>query len=199
MNRVIVLIMGMCALGTGCLAPVPPVPRIAETSSVSSPPTAASPTAQLPESTRPTTTIDTPSEVAVDPFVDPVSLSAPPPDAARTFEMCAIRQWIDRDGLDVIAGLGRIDHANDAFHYVRLTQREPELEFDRPAWIVSFRGEVRMAMSNTIYLSPACIVVSGGDGGFFGSNGTRQVQSNVRSQPVVVPVEPDRALPAPLP
>jgi len=194
-----ILVLGACVLGMGCLAPVTPLPRNAETAPASPPLRGAPPVADVAESTGPTATVDTPSVAAVDPLVEPVSLSSPPPGAARTFELCGIRQWVDRNGLEVIAGLGRIDHATDAFHYVRLTQTEPELESERPAWIVSFRGDIRMARSNTLYLNPACIVVDGGDGGFFGSGGTRQLGSEPPSRPPLVPVEPDRALPSPLP
>jgi hypothetical protein len=199
MNRAMILILGAFALSMGCLAPVPPIPSNAEPAPASVPPRSASRVAEVAESTDPTGTIDTPSVTAVDPAVEPVSLSSPPPQAARTFELCLIRGWVDRNGPDVIAGMGRIDHATDAFHYVRLTQTEPELQSDRPAWIVSFRGDIRMAWSNTIYVNPACIVVNGGDGGFFGNGGVRQLGSEAPRLPPIVPVEPDRALPAPLP
>lgn len=132
-------------------------------------------------------------------LIVPISLSQPPADAARAFEICAIRGWVDRDGIDVIAGIGRIDHAYDAARYVRLTGREPELQSDQPAWIVQFRGQIRMAWSNTVYVDPACIVVDGGDGGFFGTGATREVGSNVTTTPRPVPTEPDRLLPPPRP
>lgn len=130
-------------------------------------------------------------------LVTPISLSQPPADAARTFEICAVRGWVERDGIDVIAGIGRIDHAYEAAHYVRLTGREPELQSDQPAWIVQFRGDIRVAWSNTVYVDPACIVVDGGDGGFFGTGATRQVGSNVTTTPRPIAAEPDRALPPP--
>jgi hypothetical protein len=136
---------------------------------------------------------------AVDQAIEPVSISKPPTDAARTFEMCGVQQWIDRNGIEVVAGLGRIDHAMDALHYVRLTGREPELKSDSAAWIVQFRGDIRMAWSNTIYMDPACIVVDGGDGGFFGTGGVRELGSDVVREPPADAVQPDRALPPPKP
>jgi hypothetical protein len=128
-----------------------------------------------------------------------VSLSHPPADAARAFELCSVRGWVDAKGMDVIAGIGRIDHANEAFHYARLTGNEPELQNDKPAWIVQFRGDIRMAMSNIVYVAPACIVVDGGDGGFFSTGTVKEIGSEVIRTPQPVPAEPDRELPPPQP
>jgi len=135
----------------------------------------------------------------VEPLMPPVSLSNPPADAGRAFELCLVRGWVERNGIDVIAGLGRIDHANEAAHYVRLTGHEPELQSDQPAWIVQFRGDIRMPMSNTVYVDPACIVVRGGDGGFFGTGPVKDIGSGVTRTPQPVVAEPDRLLPPPQP
>jgi hypothetical protein len=136
---------------------------------------------------------------AASPEPGAVSLSHPPADAARAFELCSVRGWVEAKGIDVIRGIGRIDHADEAFHYARLTGNEPELQSDKPAWIVQFRGDIRMAMSNIVYVDPVCIVVDGGDGGFFTTGTVREVGSGVVRTPQPVPMEPDRALPPPQP
>jgi hypothetical protein len=139
------------------------------------------------------------SGVTEEAAISPVSLSRPPADAARAFEVCSVRGWVDQRGIGVIAGLGRVPHAIDAPHYARLTGREPELQSNKPAWIVQFRGEIRMPWSNTVYVDPACIVVDGGDGGFFSTGATRDVGSEVTTTPRPVAAEPDRTLPPPRP
>jgi hypothetical protein len=192
MSRVFVTLLTLAALA-GCVAdgPVDPLRPV-----VTERPTAA--TAESAENTVPPPDAPTGGpKVAVEPA--PVSLSQPPVDAARAFELCAVRGWVERDGIDVIAGIGRIDHAYDAAHYARLTGREPELQSDQPAWIVQFRGDIRMAWSNTVYVDPTCIVVEGGDGGFFGTGTVREVGSGVTRTPQPVPAEPDRLLPPPQP
>lgn len=139
------------------------------------------------------------SGVSVEAAITPVSLSQPPADAARAFDVCSVRGWVDQKGIGVIAGLGRTEHAIDAPHYARLTGREPELQSEKPAWIVQFRGEIRMPWSNTVYVDPACIVVDGGDGGFFSTGAAREVGSEVTTTPRPVAAEPDRTLPPPRP
>jgi hypothetical protein len=134
-----------------------------------------------------------PAAVPVDTTIDPVSLSRPPADAERALELCRVRDWVDRNGADVIAGMGKIEHAKDAVHYARLTGLEPELQSDRPAWIVQFRGDIRVDWE-LVFTDPVCIVVDG-DGGFFGTGPVRQVGTEVMFTPQPAKQEPDRALP----
>jgi hypothetical protein len=136
---------------------------------------------------------------AVDASIAAISLSEPPADAARAFELCLVNEWVAASGSDVIAGLGHIEHATDAIHYARLTGRDPELKSGSGAWMVQYKGDIRMPRSNTIYIDPTCIVVDGGDGGFFGTGGVRQVGSDAVRQPPEDSSTPDRALPAPKP
>lgn len=134
-----------------------------------------------------------PAAIPVDTTIDPVSLSNPPADAERALELCRVRDWIDRNGTDVIAGMGKIDRAKDAVHYARLTGLEPELQSDRPAWLVQFRGDIRVDWE-LVFTDPICIVVDG-DGGFFGTGPVRQVGTDVTVTPQPAKQEPDRALP----
>ena len=139
------------------------------------------------------------SALPVDPAIQPVSVSNPPAAAARTFEVCLVNELVARNGIGVIAGIGRIDHASDAIHYARLTRREPELQTDKPAWLVQFRGDIRLPGGGRAFVDPTCIVVEGGDGGFFATGGVRDPASGNASTPLPDAVSPDRALPPPMP
>ena len=139
------------------------------------------------------------SALPVDPAIQAVSVSNPPAAAARTFEVCLVNELVARNGIGVIAGIGRIDHASDAIHYARLTRREPELQTDKPAWLVQFRGDIRLPGGGRAFVDPTCIVVEGGDGGFFATGGVRDPVSGSVSTPLPDVVSPDRALPPPLP
>ncbi len=148
---------------------------------------------------KPAATEEAPAAPAVDASIAAISLSKPPAEAARAFELCLVNEWVAASGSDVISGLGHIDHATDALHYARLTGRDPELKSDSGAWMVQFKGDIRIPWSDTIYVDPTCIVVDGGDGGFFGTGGVRQVGSDAVRQPPADSSTPDRALPAPKP
>jgi hypothetical protein len=148
---------------------------------------------------KPVATKEAPAAPAVDESIAAISLSDPPAEAARAFELCFVNEWVAASGGDVISGLGHIEHATDATHYARLTGRDPELKSASGAWIVQYKGDIRMPLSNAIYIDPTCIVVDGGDGGFFGTGGVRQVGSDAVRQPPDDASTPDRALPAPKP
>lgn len=194
MSRVFVALLTLAALA-GCVThgPVDPLRPV-----VTERPAAATADSSVEPAENTVAPSDGPTG-AVEPVIAPVSLSQPPADAARAFEICAVRGWVDRNGIDVIAGIGRIGHANEAAHYARLTGREPELQSDKPAWIVQFRGDIRMPWSNTVYVDPACIVVEGGEGGFFGTGTVQELGSGVARTPQPVVAEPDRLLPPPQP
>jgi predicted small lipoprotein YifL len=197
MSRVFVALLALAALA-GCAAhgPVDPLRPV-----VTERPAAATADSSVGPAENAVAPSDAPSGApgTVQPVIAPVSVSRPPAEAARAFEVCSVPGWVDRNGIDVIAGIGRISHANEAAHYARLTGREPELQSDKPAWIVQFRGDIRMPWSNTIYVDPACVVVDGGDGGFFGTGGVREVGSDVTRTPQPIAAEPDRLLPPPQP
>jgi hypothetical protein len=198
MARTLTLILGILTLCVGCLAPTADGPAGGAGAAGPGAPVATQ-IAAVAATTRPAGATALPVSLAVDTSVVPVSLSRPPADAARAFDLCLIDEWVGRNGAQVIAGLGKIDHATGAYHYAPLTGLEPELKSDDPAWMVQFRGDIRMPMSNTIYVDPTCVVVDGGDGGFFATGGVRQVGSDVVKAPAAVAFAPDRALPPPKP
>jgi hypothetical protein len=197
-TRVFVVVLALAAV-TGCAAhgPVDEFRPV-----VTEPPTATTADSSLgPAESGVGLSPDQPTGPpnVVEGVIAPVSLSQPTPAAARAFELCLVRGWVERSGINVIAGIGRIDHAYEAAHYARLTGREPELQSDKPAWIVQFRGDIRMALSNTVYVDPACVVVEGGDGGFFGTGTVNEVGAGVSRTRQPVAAEPDRLLPPPQP
>lgn len=134
---------------------------------------------------------------AVDPRVEPISLANPPAAAGPAFEICRIRDWVARYGPEVISGAGRIDRARDAVHYVALTGREPEIQIDEPAWIVQFRGDIRVDW-HLVFTDPVCIVVNGA-GGFHGTGPVRVVDTGAVITPQPAASVPDLALPPLLP
>jgi hypothetical protein len=137
------------------------------------------------------------SSFAVDSRVEPISLANPPAAAATAFEICRVGDWVARYGPEVISGAGRIDRARDAVRYVPLTGREPEIQTDDPAWIIQFRGEIRVDWS-LVFTDPVCIVVDG-TGGFHGTGPVRVVGTDAVITPQPVAFLPDLALPPPLP
>jgi hypothetical protein len=188
-------ILAIALLGAGCASASPAKSPDAGSDSVA--------TALASIQTRPdaANSVSTTSSAGpqLDRTIAPLSISKPPGDASRAFEVCSVEQWVDRKGLGVVAGIGRIDRASDAPHYARLSGREPEIHSEKPAWIVQFSGDIRMPWSNQIYVDPACIVVEGGEGGFFATGGVRELGSDeVREAPSDA-IQPDRALPPPVP
>lgn len=200
MGRLLILGLAVTMVSVGCLAPsAGPVTNLATQSLV---PESAVPTSSAdlggPSSAAPSSAATGPSAGPVDPALEPVSISKPPASAARAFEVCLVGELVARNGIGTIAGIGRIDHASDAIHYARLTRGNPELQSDSPAWVVQFRGDIRLP-GGRIYIDPTCIVVEGGDGGFFGTGGVRDPVSGSASTPLPDAVSPDRVLPPPLP
>jgi hypothetical protein len=113
----------------------------------SAPPPAASPT---PSTVR-----------TVDPTIEPVSASAPSPDARKVMELCLALKLSGEVDVEHVAGMGLIPHARDAVRYVPLTGREPELETDEPAWLIQLRGEILLPRGFGTAFDPTCVVVGG--------------------------------------
>ena len=193
----VTVVLSSAACGAGTAGPVTSLSPVASLDPAGSSPasSAGSSDASATPASDPTGATE---GVPIDPTVAPVSLSNPPADAARAFEVCLVPEIVSRYGSAAITGLGRIEHASDAPRYARLSARNPELQSDRPAWVVQFRGDIRLPGGLT-YLDPTCIVVDGGDGGFFGTGGVRDSVSGAVSTPLPDASTPELALPPPNP
>jgi hypothetical protein len=90
----------------------------------------------------------------LDPAVKPVSISSASADEQRALDMCISFTFRVED----VAGMGKIPRARDAYKYVPLTGREPDLKNDRPAWIVAFQGELRLPRRAERAKDPICLI-----------------------------------------
>ncbi len=127
----------------------------------------------------------------IDRSIEPVSLSKPSAEAAEALRICQVLEY---HGADKVGGMGRIPHARDAIHYAPLTGKEPEIDTDDPAWLITFRGELQMPRLQEVWIDPTCVVV-GGDGGVFGTGPIRVNSTGETKQPPADELQPDRALP----
>jgi hypothetical protein len=98
-----------------------------------------------------------------------VSGTAMPPDAEAALKMCFV-PW------GQIAGIGLVPHARDAWWYVPLSGREPEIQTDAPAWLIQVRGPLQAPLDPEIAVDPTCVVIAGqytlfGTGGSIDQNG----------------------------
>jgi hypothetical protein len=139
--------------------------------------------------------VGSPTGLPVDPSIEPVSLAHPSPESAEALRICQVNEGI---GADQVSGMGRIDHARNAIRYVPLTGREPEIQTDAPAWIVTFTGEVPMPKSGEIWIDPTCIVVGGG-GGIYATGPVENSSTHLTVTPLPAIQQPDLALPPLLP
>ena len=96
-------LMGHMVPGVGFVPLGSPIPSAGPSVSVAPAPSAsATPAADATDAT---------DGVPIDPAVAPVSLSDPPADAARAFEVCLVPEIVSRYGSAAITGFGRIGHA----------------------------------------------------------------------------------------
>jgi len=135
----------------------------------------------------PGTSAPVPDARPVDPGIAAVSLSNPTAEAAQALEVCRVADY----GADKVAAMGHVDRAREVTHYVRLGQH-PELQTDKPAFVVEFRGELPVA--RWIMTDPTCIVIDG-EALFFGTGPVRLVGEEVQVTPQPIEPGPDRALP----
>jgi hypothetical protein len=110
--------------------------------------------------------------VPVDQSIEPVSLSNPSLDAAEALEICHV---LDLHGVEKVSGMGRIEDAQ-AVLYAALTGKEPEIDTDAPAWLITFRGEVPMPTLHEMWIDPTCVVVNH-DGGIYATGPVRKMIS----------------------
>lgn len=125
----------------------------------------------------------------IDESIEAVSASRPSDEAATAMELCGVAHI----GTENIVGMGRIMRAQDAWHYVPLTGREPELQTSSPAWIITFRGEVNMPRGQEVWLEPTCMVIDGQPG--FYATGPVILPSGAVATPLPATAAPDRRLP----
>jgi hypothetical protein len=92
----------------------------------------------------------------VDPTITPVSRASPSPEAEAAIEACGA----DRAGLDHVVGMGRIPSARDTAVYADLVGVEPEIQSDRPAWMIQFAGRIDLGRGYWAD-DPVCVVIDG--------------------------------------
>ena len=107
------------------------------------------------------------SSAPVGPSIEPVSASHPTPEAEIALEACGARDF----GLDKVAGMGLVPRARDVPKYTTLVGVEPEIQTDRPAWVITFRGVLelgptrsglRCGIRGPVYVEdPTCVVIDG--------------------------------------
>jgi hypothetical protein len=113
--------------------------------------------------------------------VEPVSQSNPG-DAASAIRDCEVERF-----KDMVAGMGRVEHARDLPDYVPLTGREPEIATDTEAWAVTFRGDLPLGLQGRgggagewSLRDPTCVWI-GGVRSFLETGGTVWWDGEARS------------------
>ena len=140
-----------------------------------------------------------PAGPPVDTTIEPVSATAPSPEAAEVLEACQARDF----GLDRVAGMGLVPRARDVPKYTRLVGVEPEIHTDRPAWVITFRGILRLGARGSalrggrrdpVYAAdPTCVVIDGVP--FFYLTGPAGTDPDNLTVPPIEVGEPSLALP----
>jgi hypothetical protein len=97
---------------------------------------------------------------SVDTTIEAVSASHPSASAAEALESCGITGEYGV-GTDKVAGMGHLERARDAPRYVNLTGKEPEIQVDKPAWVIQLQGEVVLPRGFGTALDPTCVVIDG--------------------------------------
>lgn len=131
------------------------------------------------------------AERPVDANLAAVSRSKPEADAQAALDACNVT----KDRLDTIAGMARVEKARDVQRYVVLTGREPNLKSDSPTWVIQFRGEIYMPREAQTWIAPICVMVEGGDSGYFATGDVIMLDGK-RVSPEPGPVSPSLALPS---
>lgn len=96
----------------------------------------------------------TPAATAVNdvPALEAVSLSSMSAEAVAALSACGSA------GADTVGGMAFVPRARDVPLYVPLWGTEPELQSDRPAWVVAMDGKVEFARGYWA-IDPICVVV----------------------------------------
>lgn len=165
----------------GCVAPVAGRPASSEASSAG--PDAP---ASLATETPPPSGTPAPSR-PVDPSLTPISRSNPGPEAQAVLELCGAA------GFDLagISGMAKVQRARDLPKYVRLTGKEPEIQVDEPAWVLTYSGRVILPRALGWADDPICVVIDGVRTVFLSG---RHGRGDLESAPLPVP-DPPLALP----
>ncbi|HWP62151.1 MAG TPA: hypothetical protein VNO86_01625 [Candidatus Binatia bacterium] len=139
--------------------------------------------ASLATETPPRTETPAPSR-PVDSSLTPVSRSNPSPEAQAAIELC---------GLDptFVSGMAKVPKARDLPKYVRLTGKEPEIQVDEPAWVITYSGRVILPRALGWADDPICVVVDGVRTVFLSG---RHGRGDLESAPLPIP-DPPFALP----
>ena len=92
--------------------------------------------------------------------LEQVSLSNPTGEERDVMLQCRVLEYPDQ-----VVGMAKVPNASDLPLYVRLTGNEPEIQTDKPAWVVSFGGEVRIPTVSQAGIitatTPTCVIVDG--------------------------------------
>lgn len=116
----------------------------------------ASPEASSPAELASPGVIEAPALPAlpVDSSLAPISRSAPGADAARVLDLC-----VPGGDLSLVAGAAQLSTTHDVGKYLPTYGTEPELQADRPVWVVQLRGVVQYRFG--VIPNPACVVIDG--------------------------------------
>jgi hypothetical protein len=127
-----------------------------------------------------------------------VSLSAPTEEAAAGIKACGVREYVDQiEGIGILATPGLLPH------YVAFTGREPEILVGGSAFVVRYKGTIRLPLrggvgsaASTDADNVTCAVIGGVPRWFL--TGSWVDANGNRGEPEAAP-RMDRVLPAPLP
>ena len=105
------------------------------------------------------------------------------PEAEEALRLCGVTGY----GRDKVDRMGLVPRARDIPRYIPLDPDSPEIQSDRPAWVVVFKGEVPMWKQGESWFDPACVVIDG-QSGFFGIGPVR-----MRDGAMWTPPPPERS------
>lgn len=85
------------------------------------------------------------------------------------------------------SGMAKVSKARDLPKYVRLTGKEPEIQVDEPAWVVTYAGRVILPRALGWADDPICVVIDGARTVFLSG---RHGRGDLESAPLPVPELP---------
>lgn len=128
----------------------------------------------------------------IDLSIAAVSRSDPSPAAQAALSACGASgpKGVGVTTAFVISGMGLVPHARDVPEYVPLWGIEPEIQTDKPAWVIQMAG--RVDWGDSWGVDPVCVVIDGASSMFEPGTYGRGTQTVVPPTPSR---SPTRALP----
>jgi hypothetical protein len=96
---------------------------------------------------------DPADHLPLDPAIKAVSISKANEEEQRAIDVC-----VQIFGVEDVKGMGRIPRARDAYKYAPLKGTNPDLQNDRPAWIVAFTGMLDLPRGTELARDPLCVL-----------------------------------------